>query len=221
MLTIAFVTGTEPGKWFARFRRRTEHGPLTTLDSHDPLALLEDGSADLALLRLPDERIDARFHQVSLYREAKGVAVPKDSIFAEVGEKVAAADVADEHLNYRIADDAGIDYEALAEALQVVAAGVGVAVAPRPVLKVMSRKQVVPLELVDPTAPETSIALVWLKHKDSDAIQDFVGVAKGHTANSSRQAAPKRTAREKALAKQARRGQRRDGGPSRQGRKRR
>lgn len=221
MLTIAFVTGTEPGKWFARFRRRTDHGTLTTIDSHDPLALLEDGSADLALARLPDERIDARFHTVSLYGEARGVAVPKDSIFAEVGERVAAADIADEHLNYRIADDAGIDYGALAGALQVVAAGVGVAVAPRPVLKVMSRRQIVPLELADPTVPETSIALVWLKQKDRDAIQDFVGVAKGRTANSSRQAAPKRTARDKALAKQARRGQRPGGGASRPRRKRR
>ena len=221
MLTIAFVTGTEPGKWFARFRRRTDHGTLTTIDSHDPLSLLEDGSADLALLRLPDGRIDSRFHQVALYGEARGVAVPKDSIFAEVGEKVAAADIDDEHLNYRITDDAGIDYEALADALQVVAAGVGVAIAPRPVLKVMSRKQVVPLELADPTVPETSIALVWLKDKDNDVIQDFVGVAKGRTANSSRQAAPKRTARDKALAKQARRGQRPGGGASRPGRKRR
>lgn len=226
MLTIAFVTGTEPGKWFARFRRRTTHGPLTTLDSHDPVALLTTGAADLALARLPDQRIDARFHVVSLYREARGVAVPRESLFAEAGETLRAADIAEEPLNYRIAEDAGLDYEALAAALQVVAANVGVAVAPRPVLKVMSRRQVVPLELDDDTVPQTSIALVWPREQDSDAIQDFVGIAKGRTENSSRQAAPRRSAREKALARQERRGQRDSapghrGGPARRGRGRR
>ena len=56
MLRLAFVTGTEPGKWFARYRDTTDHG-LEEMPSDDPFALLIDGSADLALLRLPDPRV--------------------------------------------------------------------------------------------------------------------------------------------------------------------
>lgn len=205
MLTLAFVTGTEPGKWFARFRQRTEHGGLITLDSDDALGMLLAGAADLALTRLPDARLTDDFHVVRLYEEARGVAVPKESIFAELGEKVPGRELEEEILNYRMGNDGTIDYDQLRTALQVVGANVGVAVAPRPVLKVLSKKQVVALELVDESVPATEIALVWRREADSDAIQDFVGVAKGRTGNSSRQAAPKLSAREKTLAKQARR----------------
>lgn len=207
MLTLAFVTGTEPGKWFHRFRRQTEHGGLVTLGSDDALGLVLDGTADLALARLPDARITGDFHVVRLYEEARGVAVPKDSIFAELGERVPARELEDEILNYRIAEDGSIDYGELRTALQVVGANVGVAVAPRPLIKILSKRQVVALELVDASVPATEIALVWRREADSEAIQDFVGVARGRTGNSSRQAAPKLSAREKTLAKQARREQ--------------
>lgn len=205
MLTLAFVTGTEPGKWFSRFRAHTEHGGLNALAADDALALVLDGTADVALTRLPDARVTADFHVVHLYEEARGVAVPKDSVFAELGEKVPAVELEDEIINYRIAGNAALDFEALRAGMQVVGANVGVVVAPRPVLKVLAKKQVVALELVDASVPATSIALVWRREGDSDAIQDFVGIARGRTGNSSRQAAPKRSAREKALAKQARR----------------
>lgn len=144
---------------------------------------------------------------VRLYGEAPGVAVPRDSIFAELGEDVPVVELADEHLNYRIGEDGSVDVAQVRTGLQVVAANVGIVVAPRPLLKVLAKKQVVPLGLVDPAVPVTEIALVWLRERDSEAIQDFVGIARGRTANTSRQAVPKRSAREKALAKQARRGQ--------------
>ncbi|WJY89413.1 LysR family transcriptional regulator substrate-binding protein [Corynebacterium confusum] len=208
MLRLAFATGTEPGKWFRRFRESTAHGGLETLDADDALATLLDGGADLALARVPargDERIDGSFHVVRLYAEAPGVAVPKDSVYAEVGEDVRAEDVADEYLNYRIPDSGLVDVEAVRAGLQVVGANVGIVIAPRPLLKVLSKKQVVPLGLVDAEVPRTEICLVWRKYRDADDIQDFVGVAKGRTKNSSRQVSPKRSAREKAKAKQARR----------------
>ena len=286
MLRLAFVTGTEPGKWFARYRDTTEHG-LEEIPADDPFAMLISGSADLALLRLPDPRVGVpgeRFHQVRLYSEKPGVAVPKDSVYAELyarsGEAVRLSELADEHVNYRyssadspssgtvnVAVSAGGDggehggpdggkhggpdrsehggpdrsehggpggvsaagdsIDELRVALQVVAANVGVAFAPAPLLKVLSKKQVVVLEVLDDetgaqgaqeagtagtgpsdtaeagaggTGPsdtaeagaddsglaETHIALVWDVEKDSDAIQDFVGVAKGRTRNSSR-----------------------------------
>lgn len=246
MLRLAFVTGTEPGKWFARYRDTTDHG-LEEMPSDDPFASLIDGSADLALLRLPDPRVGApgeRFHQVQLYAEKPGVAVPKDSVYAEVGEAVRLSDLAGEYVNYRFeaaragsgavgvgadgdsstdpgggdgADDntpalpaSGGSIDELRAALQVVAANVGIAFAPAPLLKVLSKKQVVVLELLDSGVEDraggaeedfategsaTRIGLVWEVEKDSVAIQDFVGVAKGRTRNSSRGAETQKTGR--------------------------
>lgn len=138
-------------------------------------------------------------------RRPPGIAVPKDSVYAEVGEALALADVSDEHLNYQLTDSGEVDIAAVREALQVVAANVGIAIAPLPLLKILSKKQVVPLALTGSEVPVTEIALVWRKSHDNEAIQDFVGIAKGRTARSSRQEKPKRTAREKAKTKQSRR----------------
>lgn len=207
MLTLSFVTGTEPGKWFERFRERTTHGGLREMESADALGELIDGRVQLALARLPDARIDIeKLHVVELYREEPGVALSRDNELTLLTGQLTPGDLADEMLNYRPAATGEVDVGAVREALQVVAANVGVAVAPRPLLKVLSRKQVEHRGYRDAEVVDTSIALVWFKDRDNDAIQDFIGIAKGRTANSSRQAAPKRTAREKALAKQARRG---------------
>ncbi|MCZ9298394.1 LysR family transcriptional regulator substrate-binding protein [Corynebacterium hesseae] len=205
MLRLVFSTGTEPGKWFRRYRDSHPPESLVTVDADDAMDVLLAHEADLALTRLPDSRVDDSFHVVQLYEEAPGIAVPKDSVYAEVGEDVTQEDVAEEIVNYRIVQDGSVDVPALRTALQVVAANVGVAIAPRPLLKVLSKKQVVALGLEDPTVARTVIALVWRRADDGDEIQDFVGVAKGRTRNSSRNAAPKRSARDKAKAKQARR----------------
>lgn len=206
MLRLGFVTGTEPGKWFARYR--DVGGQLEEIPSDDPFQLLTAGEADAVLMRLPDPRVGEAgdvFHQVRLYAEAPGVAVPKDSVYAEVGEKVRLDDVADEHVNYIFHETERPLIDDLRAALQVVAANVGVAFAPLPLLKALSKKQVVVLELAGEPAAQsfdgtdartdaradarlapTEIALVWKVAEDSDAIQDFVGVAKGRTRNSSR-----------------------------------
>ncbi|MBK4140245.1 LysR family transcriptional regulator [Corynebacterium macginleyi] len=204
MLRLAFVTGTQAGKWFRRFQDTTAHGGLFTIDADDSMAELLSGNVDVALMRLPDGRVDDSFHVVRLYEETPGIAVPKDSVYAEAGEALALADVSDEHLNYQLTDSGEVDIAAVREALQVVAANVGIAIAPLPLLKILSKKQVVPLALTGSEVPVTEIALVWRKSHDNEAIQDFVGIAKGRTARSSRQEKPKRTAREKAKTKQSR-----------------
>lgn len=209
MLRLAFATGTEPGKWFKRFRENTAHSGLVTAVADDALGLVIEEQADLAIARIPahgaDPRVGEQFHQVMLYEEAPGVAVPKDSVYAEVGEDVAKQDLADEIINYRIADSGEVDVPAVRAGLQVVAANVGIVLAPRPLLKALSKKLVVPLGLQDPKIPRTRIVLIWPKDKDGEAIQDFVGITKGRTANSSRQEKPKLSARQKAKAKAARR----------------
>lgn len=188
MLTIAFATGTEPGKWFRRYKELTGD-ELAVVPADDPFALL-GSEAVLALTRLPDARVTDDFHVVRLYEEAPGVAVPKDSVFAEVGT-VSRADLAEEIVNLDFEAQPRIDD--LRSALQVVAANVGVVYAPLPLLKNLSKKQVTALPLPAGEAPVTPVALVWRKTDDCDAVQDFVGVAKGRTARSSRGAAHPRS----------------------------
>lgn len=175
MLTIAFATGTAPGKWFRRYEELTGTR-LTTVPSDDPFS----EPCDLALMRLPDARVGEEHHVVRLYEEARGVAVPKDS-------EIDPADADREIVNYRFdpEENPADSVEALRGALQVVAANVGVAFAPLPLLKALSKKQVQPLEYPG-SGPATEVALVWLKERDDHDIQDFVGVAKGRTVRSSR-----------------------------------
>lgn len=198
MLTIAFATGTEPAKWFRRYEALTGR-PVSGTPSADPFALLSDGpggfsgsGADAALMRLPDSRVGEQHHVVRLYEEAQAVAVPKDSVFAEVGGSVLDHDLAGEHLNFDYYDDhasPGLGpaekVDELRAALQVVAANVGFARGPLPLLRALSKKQVSVLELAG-AQPATAIGLVWLKERDAEDVQDFVGVAKGRTPRSSR-----------------------------------
>lgn len=189
MLSLAFVTGSAPGKWIRRYQQATGD-TMEVVDSPDPWAVLIDAPSSpphAALIRLPDPRLDQAsedFHVVRLYEEAPGVAVPKDSVYAEVGEKVAESDLADEYVNLAFSHRPDVD--ALREALQVVAANVGVAYGPLPLLKHLSKKQVVPLEVSGPSVAPTPVALVWRKDDDCDAIQDFVGITKGRSVRSSR-----------------------------------
>ncbi|GAB3596281.1 LysR substrate binding domain protein [Corynebacterium faecale] len=203
MLTLSFVTGTEPGKWFTRFRERTHHGGLSAIDTDDALGELLAGTAQLALTRLPDARISEQLHVVELYRETPGVAFPKDYFLAAADGAVKPEELEGEIINWQIPDSGEVDAAAVRDALQIVAANVGVVIAPRPLLKVLSRKLVEHRDYAGAT--DTHVALVWKKDGDSDAIQDFVGIARGRTENSSRQVATKKSAREKTLAKQARR----------------
>lgn len=182
MLTIAFVTGTEPGKWFRRYEQYTS-AKLDTVQSDDAFAQLDAG-ADMALMRLPDARVTDEFHVVRLYTEAAGVAVPKDSVYA--GETLTVDDIEGEIINFEFTEQSLIDD--LRSALQIVAANVGVALAPLPLLRALSKKQIAVCELTaDPGSHfHTEVALVWRVADDSPEIQEFVGVAKGRTPNSSR-----------------------------------
>lgn len=202
MLILSFITGTEPGKWFSRFRQRSHHGGLKTIDSDDALAEMLAGRAQLALTRLPDTRIDDRLHVVDLYTESPGIAFHKDSFLSADEGDVDPADVEGEIINWQLPDSGETDAAAVRDALHIVAANVGVVIAPRPLLKVLSKNLVAHRTLKG--GRETTIALVWKKDEDSQEIQDFVGISRGRTANSSRQQTVKLSAREKTLAKKAR-----------------
>lgn len=185
MLTLSFATGTEPDKWFHRYTERTNHGGLETSANDDPLGQVLAGKVVLGLVRLPDARLDDQLHRVKLYEEQLGIALPKEHTLSLL-DTLNAADLADEIINYRADTTGYIDPADIRPQLQVVAANVGTVIAPRPLLKALSGKQIEHRKFVDPTVAPTTIALVWWKDNDSDAVQDFVGIAKGRTLNSSR-----------------------------------
>lgn len=218
MLTLAFVTGTVPDKWFRRYEQRSAHSrPLRAQGEDDPVQLLLNGEVDAALVRFPEPRIDREdYHVVELYTESAGVAVPKESVYAELGEALRLEDVAGEPCHYAPERGQTVAIPDLRMGLQVVAANVGVVVGPRPILAQLGGKQVRDLELLDAPWGETRIGIVWAKERDDDDIQDLVGIMKGRRAQSTRQGGGDRgkgdqdrgkklSAREKTLAKQERR----------------
>lgn len=182
-LTIAYVHGTAPDKWFARYAANTSHGIERTFGCDDPLPSLFAGEIDVALARLPDPRIDTfDYHVVRLYEEEPGIGLPADNELTLL-DAIGDEDIADGTVNYRPAET--VDVAEVRAAAQVVAANVGMVIAPRPLLRSMNFKGVAHRPYTD-GAP-TTIAVVWHKDKDCDAIQDFVGITRGRTANSSRQ----------------------------------
>jgi DNA-binding transcriptional LysR family regulator len=177
-LLVAFVPGVTPGKWERVWRERRPGGrlDLMPLPQAAALAALRDGSVHMALLR--DVVADDDRHAIPLYREAPVVVAPKGSLVAALD----AVDLADlDGENVLPVDLLGGSGE---DAVELVAANVGVAVLPQSVARALSRKDVVTRPLRD--APDTGISLVWptgTAHPLSDV---FVGIVRGRTANSSR-----------------------------------
>ncbi|MDO4910439.1 MAG: LysR family transcriptional regulator substrate-binding protein [Corynebacterium sp.] len=191
---IAFIKGTAPGKWFDRYTEWTDN-TLDTYEAVDSWSKLETGQCDMAFVRLPDARIDTdNFHCVRLYDEAWGIAMNKDSELSLL-EKVRPSDIAEEIINYD-----GYKVTDTLDAMQIVAANVGVCIAPRPLLRAINNKECEHRDFIDDREP-TSIALMWAKDKDCDAYQDFVGITKGRTKQTSRDSGEKKKAKKPAAKK--------------------
>lgn len=194
-LKVVFSTGVQPDKWFGRFDERVPGWKIASAGTDDPLAYIRSHQADVALVRLPAAGYErpADMHEVALYEEQVGVAAPKEHP-VKLMDAIDYQELTDEKLMYITPSTGWDDVVALREALQVVAANVGIAVAPRPLLRALNQRGVVHRDLfgIDATTcPRTRVALMWLTESDSDVIQDFVGICKGRTAGSSRQTAVK------------------------------
>ena len=125
-LKVVFSTGVQPDKWFRRFDERVPGWKIASAGTDDPLAYVRAGQADVALVRVPAEGFErpAGMHEVALYEEQTGVAAPKDHP-VKVMDSINFRELADEKLMYTTPTTGWDDVGALREALQVVAANVG------------------------------------------------------------------------------------------------
>lgn len=170
-LRIGRVPGVTTTKWHRVWSERfNEPLEFIDVDQEEQLAGLRDGSLDMCFVRLPIDRDG--LHAIPLYEEVMVAWVSKDHAISAVDE-ITEADLEDEQIVTR-ADRASIDL-ALAGCVLVV---------PMSIARTGSRRDLTYRPIVD-TAP-SPIALAWRVDDENQLIQEFIGVVRGRTVNSSR-----------------------------------
>ena len=165
----------------------------------------------MALLRLPADT--SALAVIPLYEEKTVAVVPADHVLSAADE-VYAGDLdgepkllpLDDVVDWADAPGVPIEHrpETTLAAVELIASGVGVLIVPQSLARLYHRRDLTYRPIAD--APTCSVALAFPKGSQSVLVEEFTGIVRGRTAGSSRgqaQPAPKRTAREKTLAKQA------------------
>ncbi|PWI20148.1 LysR family transcriptional regulator [Streptomyces sp. Act143] len=190
---LAYVPGATPAKWVRIWHERFPDLPLTLLQlpGAEATAALRGGSADAGLVRLPVDRMF--FSAIPLYTETTVVVVPKDHVIAAV-EEVTLEDLADETVLHPLDDvfdwerppgEPAFERPATTEdAIELVAAGIGVLVVPQSLARLYHRRDLTYRPVTD--APESSVALSWPEEATTDLVEDFIGIVRGRTVNSTR-----------------------------------
>lgn len=193
MFRLAYVPGVTPTKWVRIWNERLPEVPLTlvTVPASGACDLLRGGGADAGFVRLPVDRAD--LSAIPLYTETTVVVVPKDHAVAAVDE-VSAEDLADDIVLHPL-DDV-LDWESrpgqpaverpatTAAAVELVAAGVGLLVVPQSLARLHHRKDLTYRPVLG--APESRVALSWPQERTTDLVEQFIGIVRGRTVNSSR-----------------------------------
>lgn len=190
---LAYVPGVTPGKWARVWQERLPDVPLVLdqVEAAGAVDVVRDKNADAAVLRLPIDRTG--LSAIPLYTETSVLVVPKDHEFAET-ETVAADDIADLVLLHPLDDT--LDWDAppgvaaqqrpdtTKDAIELVAAGVGLLVVPQSIARLHHRRDLTyrPVDF----APESRVALTWLEDETTDLMEQFIGIVRGRTVNSTR-----------------------------------
>lgn len=191
--TLGYVPGVTSTKWVRMWNERLPMVPLTLtrLAAGEAVAAVHDRGVDAVLLRLPIDR--AGLHAIPLYTETTVVVVPKDHPLAEVDETTVGnihdevvLSPLDDTLSWeRFPGRPAIERPASTEdAIQWVAAGVGLLVVPQSLARLYHRKDLTYRPVLD--APQSSVALSWLEDETTDLIEQFIGIVRGRTVNSTR-----------------------------------
>ncbi|WDV49869.1 LysR family transcriptional regulator substrate-binding protein [Streptomyces coeruleorubidus] len=190
---LVYVPGVMPDKWVRIWNERHPDVPLalTQVPAGAAAGRLLDGDADAGLVRLPVDR--TVFSAIPLYTEQTVVVVPKDHLVTAVDE-VSPEDLSDDIVLHPL-DDV-LDWENLpgrpaferpattADAVELVAAGIGVLIVPLSLARLHHRKDLTHRPLKD--APESAVALAWPEDATTDQVEDFIGIVRGRTVNSTR-----------------------------------
>ncbi|MBW4041760.1 MAG: LysR family transcriptional regulator [Acidobacteria bacterium] len=170
---IGVVTGVTPDRWVRVWRERLPEVPLQVVPVDDVAVALASG-VSMVFARLPVEGVDPeRLHTIALWEETPVAVAAKDHV-VKAFDAVTEADLADEEVHPGWGD--GV--------LDIVAAGHGIARMPQSVFRASGRRDVVARPITD--APSTRIALVWSRDEGGPLVDEFIGVVRGRTANSSR-----------------------------------
>jgi DNA-binding transcriptional LysR family regulator len=150
---------------------------------------------------------------IPLYDETTVVVVPADHHLCAADE-ITAADLTGEPTLLPLDDvvawtdppGTAVDHrpETTQDAIELVAAGLGALIVPQSLARLYHRKDLTYRPITD--APTCQVALAFPEGPPSAFVEEFTGIVRGRKPGSSRgqaQPAPKRTAREKTLAKQA------------------
>ncbi|PWI44911.1 LysR family substrate-binding domain-containing protein [Streptomyces sp. ICBB 8177] len=190
---LGYVPGVTPGKWVRIWQERLPDTPLelvavTAVEAPDAV---RRGEVDAALLRVPSDR--SGLSVIPLYTETTVVVVPKDHLVAAADE-VTAEDLADEVVFHPLDETLEWDRRpgrpaverpaTTADAIELVAAGVGVLVAPQSLARLHHRRDLTFRTVTD--APQSRVGLSWPEAETTDMVDDFIGIVRGRTANSTR-----------------------------------
>ncbi|MFQ6142524.1 LysR family substrate-binding domain-containing protein [Streptomyces seoulensis] len=190
---LAYVPGVTPAKWVRTWNERLPDVPLTLVQvpAADAPGTLRDGAADAGILRLPVDR--TFFSAIPLYTETTVVVVPKDHLLTAV-EEVSVEDLAEEVVFHPLDDVLGWDqppgepaFERPAtteDAVELVAAGVGLLLVPQSLARLHHRRDLTYRPVVD--APQSGVALTWPEEATTDLVEEFIGIVRGRTVNSTR-----------------------------------
>jgi len=172
--TVAYVPGVTLSKWTRIWAERVPGVPLQLLSTTEPeqTAVLHEGRAQMCFVRLP---VDCDgLNVIPLYTEVAVVIAPKEHPVA-LFDQVTLADLVDERR---------IPGVAITEAMVSVTAGLGIVIVPQSIARLHSRRDLIYRTVTD--HPPTRIGLAWLAEHTSEHIEEFMGIVRGRTVNSSR-----------------------------------
>ncbi|NMR21646.1 LysR substrate-binding domain-containing protein [Cellulomonas fimi] len=199
----AFRIGIAPGvvvsKWTRLWgeRRPDVEAQVIPTDAAMQVTALHEGLLDVSFVRLP---VPAEgLSVIPLYSEVPVVVLPRDHPLADA-ESLSVVELAEEHL---LQDPATVpewsaaadvlrstpvrpppETASAADAVALVAAGIGVLVVPKSVARLHHRKDVTHVPLTD--VAQTDVGLAWLADRTTPDVEDFIGIVRGRSVTSSR-----------------------------------
>jgi len=194
---LAYVPGVTPAKWVRIWNERLPDVPLVLVPvpAAEAADVLRRGEADAGLVRLPVDR--EVFSAIALYTEATVVVAPKDHVVT-AAEEVSLDELADEVVLHPLDDvldwqqppgEPAFERPATTEdAIEHVASGIGILYVPQSLARLHHRRDLTYRTVVD--APQSDVALSWPEDKTTELVEDFIGIVRGRTVNSTRGRTP-------------------------------